>query len=187
MSDPNVAVTPAGPLGLAMQNLRLLIAGTAAWQAWTGADATDDPAAAALAHVHLIGLPPAVDSADYTPAELGQLRPYAIVDLGAMDDSGRDFMAQRIASVAFKQTGRLSLYIAADVPPHLKDHWADAKLDFLNRLGALVQDLLLDSGIDAALSVHGIRLLDGPVRSATEELPTIGDAYFALLEVTYGP
>lgn len=183
MSD----VTPAGPIGLAMHNLRRLLAASDTWQEWTGADQSEDPAAAAQEHAYLVGLPAPEDDVDYTRDELEKLRPYAFVDLVADDGGGRDFAAERVASMAFVTSGRLALYLCADVPDELAHDFAGAKLDFLNRVGAVVAEMLSQAGIDGHLAVQRIALTDGPARSAKEEQPTLGDFFVAVFEVQYGP
>ena len=70
-----MTTSPSGPMSLAKQRAKVLLASSATWRTWTSsADATT-----ALETIHLDALPPPASGHQYMKTELQNYRPYAIV------------------------------------------------------------------------------------------------------------
>src|SRR5690606_34952370 len=121
-----------------------------------------DPAAAAAERVYLFDLPPAQEEdPTYTRAELSAKRPYARVSYyEPMDGAGgQPWRYDRVAVGTYREDGKLMLDIVADVPPTLADDAAAATVDFLNQVGAIMEELLDKGGGDSDfLNVHAVEV-----------------------------
>jgi hypothetical protein len=139
-----MAVTPTGVLSLPLANLQALVSHCAAWQAWVGGDATPANAATAKLNVHLLELPAPTADGKYTADELNDLRPFIIVnwfDPAQARRAGASFEPVRIAQGTYHYGGMLAIEVEAAVPDGYADDPNSAKLDFMNRLGALILEM----------------------------------------------
>lgn len=174
-------IEASGPVSLPLENLRVLLSNCEAFREWTG----DDTAEAAREHVHLVDLPRPADRGGYTPEELAELRPFAVIDEFALDDGrpGADAWAtERDALGGFVDSGKLLLRFEAEILAEDADDPADSKLLFYNRVGAVLQDMkLLGGGDTEYLSIHRMVRYHPAKRMSFERAATQGDVY----EVTY--
>lgn len=168
-----MAIIPTGPLSVPLQLLRELVAASPSWRVWVGAA----DAASALERVHLVGPPPPELGGEYDVEELRDLRPMAVVDLWTPPDQfgGEPWLAERNATFAYLHGGKLTLDFVADVPAELAADFAQAKLWYLNKIGAVLAEMRDLAGTGDYLSLRRLSLYAGPVRTDTEKVATQGD------------
>ena len=158
-----MAVVPTGILSTPIAAAKTLLGDTAAWQTWV--DEAGD-AAAAKAFI-------------YVGAKAGPLaRPFAIVDIFA-------FALARIGGGSrdvFRATGTVGIIIEADVT---ESDGGDAHYEFLNELGAVLQDMRELSGSSSYLPNARISL-DSLMSRSTKKQGEAADYYEALLRLEYG-
>lgn len=155
--------------------LRQTVAATPAFQKLI--EASGSPAeklAAALARVHIVGLPgDAVDAA----------RPYVEID------AGPDFEAYKNSSSGRAMSGTLWLLLEANVPEDKRTGYAAAAKWFYELTGNLIEELLDDATrIDPSpynLTVRAISLFDGPPAREDPKAKR-GDYYQVILTVQWG-
>lgn len=170
-------VEPAGPVSLKLQQLKDLLAASAAWQAWVGRAGNEQVAGE---HVYLVDTPRSEDPDGYTLAQHKAMRPFARVDEFELEDKpgGQAWVARRVALGAFTFAGKLILDFVDDVPEEDAGDPVAAKLRFMNNVGLVLLDLLrLGGGDGEGLSIHGVEKYLPFVRSDETELATMGD-YF---------
>lgn len=149
-----MSIAATGSLGIAVERLRALIAGSAAWTAWVNGQAS--PAS----RLFLVACPAS------TP------RPYGILALG------NDAAWRRTAVTldGFDASGTIILGIDADVNPAHDD--ADAETDVWNRLEALLQEIATAANQGGqGLVIDGIDITAGPERTQAEQRKKFGDRY----------
>lgn len=171
--------TASGRIALVLENMRSLLAVSATFQTLrNAANATD-----AKVGIHLVSLPEPVDGHVYTLEELQAYRPFALIDF---PDDGESFNSSRIAETAYQDSGRLVMMLEAEVPDALAKRPADAKIWFLNQVGAILTEMMAYSGDAGYLTVHTFRILRGPERSRDDVLSAEGDFFQVLLEIEWG-
>jgi hypothetical protein len=138
-------VTATGPVSLSLERLRTLLAASSSWQTWTATAS----ASAAKAHVYLIAPPEASGREGFTLAALQALRPYARIDI--VRDGNAIDVQRHADSPPFTWTygGTLVLTFEDDVAAGLIENLRDADITFLNRVGAVIDDMLALSGTTA--------------------------------------
>jgi hypothetical protein len=171
-------VTPTSSLALYLANLRTLIAASATFQAWVGAD----DAAAAAAHVHLIGLPPP-NGEEFTADELSALRPFVIVGFHPRD--GVQF--SRVADQEYEESARVAFSFEDEVAPENARNYDDAAIDFLNQAGGTLKDMQDLAGTDGYLSVHEFRMEKAPTRADQTAAAGRGDYLVVIFSAAIGP
>lgn len=175
-------VAPEGLWAVTLEHLRDLLAELPAWQAWAGVGGAN-AVARAKARTHAVDLPPPEQGVDreYTPDELTLLRPFAVVD--TMQGGLR---LRKIAESQFTQGGSLVLCLEDNISDSDLADPAAAKIKFMNRVGAVIGDLLDYAGVDGRLNVTGVDLLTDVERSSLDEVPTHGERLFVYLKIDYG-
>lgn len=169
---------PSGPISLAMENLRSLVAGSATFQAWVNAaDATQ-----AKDNVHLVALPLPEDKESYTLEEIQAERPFVIIGL---PEDKNAFNSSRVGELAYQHSGRLVIYLEANVPEEIARDPGTVEVWFLNQIGAVISEMQDLSGGAGYLTVHDFNC-SAPQRSGEEELSTGGDFMAILVEIEWG-
>ena len=170
-----MSVTPSGMLSLPLENLRTLVAASAAFQAWVGATGETEAEliASAKEHIYLVGL----DGDNVVNA-----RPFAVVD------HGESWTLTRLAEPhTYRATGSLLLCFEDNVDAAHAGSIPDAQLAFTNMVGDVVEDMFEKAGTDTYLAVSQITLVRGPSRSAETQQKTEGDFMQIVLQVDWGP
>lgn len=157
-----MSITPTGVLSEPVSVLCTMIAQTTAWDTWTEASDRVYPFAAA-------------GRGDDAPE-----RPYAIVFVPEGFEMG-------IQTGAWGR-GVLHVLIEADVDTDNADSYADASYDFLNNVGALLSELMEDSGADGNLYIQRIQVIRQACRSNRDEARDDGfeDYMQVMFSVEYG-
>jgi hypothetical protein len=155
----------SGPLSIPLATLKTMLSKSATFQAWVNA-ATE---AEALASIHVVS----VESED-------ERRPFAIINIGAKWASN---LSAGGAGNFFINDGELILAFEADVAEVSESL---AVYEFLDKIGAIIEEIQALSGLGGYLSFHSIECSEPPVRSVDNELPTEGDYYRTAFAITYG-
>lgn len=156
-------VTPTSSLAKALDNCKSLIAATPAFQAWGSfADA-----AAAKANIHLF----AVDQL---------ARPLIVLGVNEYDRT-------KIAEPnTYQERGAFELLIEGLVPAELTATNGDAAIDFMNKAGAVIDDILALAGTGSYLVIRSIVPAAGPFRSEEEVKAAEGDFFQWFLTLKWG-
>lgn len=178
--------TATGRLSLPLEHTRTILAACAAWRSWVGA-AT---AAVAKASIHLVHLPGPGCGGAYTKDEIVSQRVHAIVDF---PEDGEGFETNRIAGGSrhyFQDRGRVLVGIVEDVPLEPDASDAEVKVAFMNRLGALIGEVLAlsasDDGVTAYLAVTDLAVVMGPSVSHEDLETGQGRTVWATLALDWG-
>lgn len=165
-----MTVTPAGILSTPDAKLRDLLAASATFQTWVGAENAE----AAKAHIHLT-------------AVMEPTRPFALIALadggpwnyGAVSGGGRQH---------FLPSGSLILHLEAEVAANYQgdESLADAEFEFRNNVGAVLLEMGNLAGSSDYLTVVSFDLIDGPARSHPDTAVGEGDFYQITFMVSYG-
>lgn len=167
----------SGRMGLALEALREMLAGSSAFQAFCGVG----DAAAARAHLYYEGLPPAADGDTHTLAELDARRPFALL----WTDPAGGFVLRRVATGdTYAQSGRLVAAFERGVAAEDAADPSAIDESFSNELDAILADLLAASSGAGALQIAGVELLDR-MRSHPDQQPGEGDYVMAMLAISY--
>lgn len=189
-------VVGTGELSIPLENLRALLAHSAAFRTWVGAA----DAAAAKDRIHLVDLPPPEDGREFTLEELRGLRPLAQIDLWTPERGWGEqpWMTQRVADCTYADGGKLTLDLVQDILEEDAANFADCKLRFMNEVGAVLRDIKqmanqtdhLDAGEIAAgiggIGIHRIEVFQGPARADEAQVQTQGDHWRVQLLVHWG-
>lgn len=180
--------TPAGPLMLAQDYLRTMLANCTYFRTWQGAAYTVDQAKARIYHDAL----PAPASGDaLTAAELATYRPFVIISTERQqgfrlrhDSSGDGFY--------FSESGRLCLLFEQAVPSAIAADPSEVEITFKNFLGRVMASndtanpgLAELAGEAGYLAIEEM-VLYGPYRSAEDDQVADGDCQLALIEIAWG-
>lgn len=165
------------------ENLRTLVAASAAFQEWCGLDEEPDPAVATRAgRTFLVEPPPIAGSEAYGLEELVNRRPAAFVDWFTPLEGlgGEPHANRRIAELANMADGRLLLTFDADTPvEHKEDHQA-ALIWFVGKIDEVLDDILGTTGTaplagNGHLNVTEMIVYGRPMRTPVSSRTTIGD------------
>ena len=144
-----MTVTPAGIESLPLSNLAAALAALTTFQTWVGAD--DATEAAAFIHtVH--------PSSTY-------VLPCVVIDISA--PMRREPIA---VGIAMQHSTLDVCFLATVTSGHTA---AEAAYTILNSVGAILAELLSSS----TLNIEFIERAEKPMRTAKEEIPTLGDSY----------
>lgn len=133
-----MAITPSGPFSVPMHALAELVAASATFQLMVAAA----NAAEALDHVHY---PEADTRVDPETGRPKHERPYAIVSRGTQ------WGATKVAIETYQYAGDLQLTFERNVADGAEDG-PDALLDFQNKIGAILNEMLAKAGWGASPS-----------------------------------
>lgn len=173
---------PSGPVSLAIENLRVILANCTAFQSWVGAG----NAATALEHIFYEALPPPAEGGEYSLAELQAYRPFALVGMEAEDGFYTRSDAQGAGFEWDLGGGRLSLWLEENVEPSIALDAAEVSRRFCNTIGAIIDELCDLSGTATYLALHSVRVLMGPGRGDKAERATQGDYVAMRLGIEWG-
>jgi hypothetical protein len=178
-------VTASGIVSLPLENLRILVANCDAFQTWT--ESAD--VATAKTRLHLIA-PLAEDGRKFTAEELASLRPFAVIDEWRAPggrQGGGSWVMDRHALGGYTPSGKLILTFEDAVADEDKDNHDEARLQFMNQLGAVLNEMLdLGGGDTDYLSIHRIERWDFYARSDETEKTPQGDFYWASYLIDWG-
>lgn len=152
-------VTPTGIYSLPLEHLKNMLADSATFQSWvSAANATE-----AKDNIHLVG----IDDENANS-------PYATID------HGDSWNIEKIAGGMgnhYIDSGTLRLYMESDIPASLKSTIGDAKIDFTNNIGAIVDEMLKLAGSDTYLNIQRIDVIEQPART-TEDTEVAQSDYY---------
>ena len=174
-----------GPL----QNLRDLIAASATFQSWTGADGAANPTAvlaAARLHSYLVFPPPDQDAETYDKDQLEVARPFAVVDWFAnRGGSGGGAMDATLeGNGLFLASNRLFVTFEADTPAEMLKQDEEPLVWFTEKVEAVISEMLaLSQGSGAYLIISHPQLFTPPFRSARTDAEGIGDYWRTTLTI----
>lgn len=172
-------VTPTGPISEPLAAVETLLSNSATFQTWTGAA----DAAAALNHIHVIGLPtPAENRPSYSAAELSELRPMAVLNY----DVAEPWAYEGIAQGQYTPSGRVLIALEADVDSADARNFKEAAYTFLNAVGKIIEEMAEASEGGGYPVVQRVRLRMQPRRSEEKERPAKGDYLVTIIGVEFG-
>ena len=183
-------ITPQGTLVESMNALRTLLASTVAWQEWVGEFTKNEPTSAAVEaareHIYLISLPrPRDPNKGYQKDELEARRPFAVIDFPPPEAEDEEaFVAESAGGGYFAHRGRLNLRFEADAIADLDK--GEAKLQFMTRLGLVLEDMTDLANTSGFLAVRETRLWCPPIRSDEIEETGKGDFFTADVLISWG-
>lgn len=150
-----MAVTPSGELSLCLDNLRNLVAASAAFQAAVGVDEESDPAAAAKAFVHVGGVEQDPDDAGADQPPLAIVRHL----------TGQEM--ERETTTSWSSGGPFRLTFLLPAPTDESGDllgFEEAYVTFTNAIGAVRDEMRVlaqgDCGGGLYLNVRGFRLVE---------------------------
>ena len=170
-----MAVTPTGLKGKLLDNLRTLVAASSTFQTWVGAE----DAAAAKAHIYLVGVDPAGEG-----ESLASKRPMAVV----RHKVPADVEAEAVAGGArqhFTHRGALELLFEDTVATAQQSDHGDAELAFANHVDGVLSDMKALAGSGTYLNMIGHATLNGPARAHPDERASEGDYYQQSVEIEW--
>lgn len=142
-------IFPTGPLSAPLQNMRKFVANLPAFRNWVGATSDDE----ALDHIHAV-------VKEALPEEGDLKRPFVVI---AWEQSS-------IRRGAYA-TGSLWMLFESAVPHALKSYPSDAAFDFMNKVGAVLAEMLKESEASGNpfIPSSGIDIVGPPQRSSVQE------------------
>ena len=161
-------VTATGILSVPLELIRTHIAACAAFQSWVNeADATQ-----AKKRVHIVAFDP--DTKDWPFAHV-----YFTEDWQSVSIAGG-------AAFFFDNTRSVDVHFEAEVPAELADDPDDAMLDFLNNIGAIIEDMQEYAGQAGYAAITSIRQIEAPWRSDDDDVVTDGDIQGVTYRIEWG-
>jgi|GEM_PF-6566486 len=183
-------VAATGFISLSIENLRDLVARSPTWQTWTGSTlgTAEENATRARLFTYSMDLPtPDAGQAErYEAAELTGIRPLVLIDAFLDPAYGGGFELARNAHDYMRDGGALLLRFEADVAAELAGDEAQAKRDFINRIGNTLYDIGQLANTDGQLAINHIATLSEAMRSDNLSRATQGDYFFIYIGVRYG-
>lgn len=175
-------IVPSGSLSLCLENLRTLIAATTKWQTWT----RSDNATLAKARVHLCDFDLPEDGSETIDKEALQLlRPFVRVDFYNENMQQRAWHATKNSETSFQDGGVLVMDVVDDVGDDLTEKMGQAKLQFLNDVGGLIDEMLAKTPDGGYLTIHNITARD-PERVSQVAEHFQGDFWTMRLLIEWG-
>lgn len=175
-------VTASSILAEPAETLRTMLADCAALRTWFGAA----DAAEAKLRIHVGGVPEPVADEGFTQAQLESARPLALIHIEPRG-GGAAFKAYAGGSRNFfRASGVLSLIFEADIDSANVGNPQDAYLEFINAVGAVIDDLQTLAGSSTYLDIRAIDIAEGPWRVPEDENAGGGDYFFVALSVAWG-
>jgi len=171
---------PAGPISLAQERLRVMLADCTTFRALVGATTQEQ----ALSRLFHDALPPPARGVEHTLDELRSYRPFGLVSTYPQDGHTlvRD-TADRNAGA--EEAGRLVIEIEWDVPETIANDPAEAGLRFNNAVGQIKQELFALAGVHPYLAISEIGQA-GYFRGPEEQQQTKGDYLVYQLFIEWG-
>lgn len=176
--------TPTGPISLAQQRARILLADSATFRTWTGTASQ----AAALNRIHLKRMATVPTS----KAEWIAARPFCIVDL----PENNAFVMEKTAGGRgnyYVESGAIMLQFESEVAD--PDDLEDSRRIVENQLGVIFSEMWDLSGNDGAtevggttayLNMRGVDLVYGPIGTADDEKATQSDYILTIAMLNWG-
>lgn len=170
--------TPTGPISLAQQRARIMLADCATFRSWVGAANQTE----ALASIHLKSMA----TVPATAAAWIAARPLCVVDMPA--DNG--YSTERVAGglgACYVESGQIMLSFEAELAD--ADDESDSRVVFENKLGAIFSEMWALSGTDgtttvgettAYLTIDQLELVLGPEGAADDEQATQSNYLLAI-------
>lgn len=173
---------PDGPLLVAVEQMRLMLAATYWWRRIKDeSNPWDD--AEALAHTHIDAIEPKSNGSDRTAEELSELRPFAL--FWQAEGDGYELNTRTVGSCCTQPHGHVVCQIEMDVPESMSNNDSELGQHVLKTIGRLI--LTQDSEKPGLMDLNGQgypfirRFLNGTyMRSHPEERVNLGD--FVLFE-----
>ncbi len=161
-------ITPSSILSIPMAMLRDHIASCSAFQTWVN----EETAQRAKTRVHIVAFDPQTKDL-----------PFAHV---YMTDDWETVSIAGGAAEWFETTRSLDVCFQGPIPPELADNADDAMLDFLNHMGAILEDMLALAGQAGYVAINAIRMVDPAWRNDDDEVPIEGDLHGITFRITWG-
>lgn len=180
---------PVGALAIPKDLLRTSLATCTAFRNWDGLSLT---VAQAKERIYLDALPPPTDGKAYSPAEMSELRPFAIVYTDSQNGLEYDLES---SGYGYAARGRLMVRLERAFPDVSGETDPDAAADrqFENFLGPLLHSedvnnpgLLELAGQPGYLMVRSAALAFGPSRVDPRDRAGLGDFQVAFLSIEWG-
>jgi len=160
-------VIPRGPISIPLANIRALFTHCDVWRDWVGGTEGRATVADARSHIHLIQETSPEGDLVYEKDELVNLRPFIKVDL--YDDSQRRGATEgptRVALGTYRFANLIEICIEDNVPSEDEMNVANGKMQFMNRVGLLLEQALEKAQITDYLDADEIAAgLGGPLIS----------------------
>lgn len=171
---------PEGGLSYAEHHLAVTLAACARFRTWCGSA----NAAAALAdRIHFDAWPAPANGQVYTPPELDQLLPSALI----FTAEGTGYQAHRVAKPSSWQgSGSLMFQLQEIVPQELAKVPGHAMRRFKNTLGVILEEFKALCGTAGYLDGR-LFFVAGPWRCDPDDVIGQADAHLAELTVVWGP
>ena len=177
---------PLGPLSTALETLRVMLAALGNFQSLMGVTTP----AEASARVYLASAPPAPSvpegnaTQEYTPAQWeDQLRPFCLVYTAPT----AGYRLTRESRYGFQDRGKLFIELEVAAPAGADTNPEQADRTVLNQVGQIILGLANNAGQPGNLDIAEIAVAAGPSRERFEELGGVGQYYWTLLELAWGP
>ncbi len=175
-----MAVTPTGGLSKPLDTLADMISESATWQTLTGEPLPVD--AKTYVHLEAFNATAANVTNDENSDEIKAARPICVVSTGEAWDH------TSIAIGTNLDTGQIVMSFEIDVPTEYQkiDNLSEAMMDFQNKIGALVSEIMALSDSGTFLHISSISLKSGPFRTDEDQAVAEGDSCFIELNVSWG-
>lgn len=179
-----LSVEPVGGMSLMIAGVANTFAVTQAWQDWCGALTAEE----AIDRIHFYALPKPESENGYTTAELDALRP--AIGLTYIPPSfarqGTDsYTRDRNAHESFTEKGMVYAHIVDQVEDS-SVQTASLIMAFTNKLGVLIDDLLLTGDSEGTSYLRAIGVIREPMRVNELHINTKGDFIDAMLRIEVG-
>lgn len=171
----------AGSISLAVDNLRVTLADSAAFRTWSGTSTQ----AAALARIYYESLPPPTDKNEHTLVELTALRPCALVWTEPTSGFTLRHDSQG-SSFGYNESGVMMIRFLQTVDPAIVADAAEIARRFLNAIGTILDELAASAGVAGYIASEELELEFGPYRGEVDERATQGDYIGCDVKVTWG-
>ncbi len=149
-SGAEAEITPTGNRGLAMVNLRDLVAASEGFQAGVGAEDAEE----AKEHLHITA---------YTPETGAFERPFGLI---CRTETDKD---EAVAVDDSINGGDLELRFEQDIPADYKDKPKNAEIYFLNWVEAVLADMWVLSRQGGSFAMNNIDTIEGPTQYESDE------------------
>ena len=168
----------AGSISLAVDNLRVTLADSAAFRTWSGTSTQ----AAALARIYYESLPPPTDKNEHTLVELTALRPYAAVWTDEFDG----FTYRQDAALSTpKESGTMLIKFEQTVDPTIVNDYPEISRRFINAIGTIIEEVMDFYNVGGYLAIEQATLMKFG-RGDPDERSAMGDYMAAVVKCEWG-
>ncbi len=173
---------PSGPVSEAMDLLQQTLGASDTFRTLVGAANQ----AEAEARIHKGALPKPVSGGyAHSLAELGALRPYAIIF--ELPEEGFQVRATAMSgSRDFVASGAFHVLLEWPIPSNISDDPAEIAIQFRNLYGGIIDDMAGLASVAGFLDINEMAVEDGPWRSDEDDLEIYGDVKIIMLRVSWG-